>query len=66
MYENLVTENDKKAIDETVERFRIPRWEELPEVDLYLDQVISLIDNSIGVFINEKNKKALTKTMVNN
>ena len=58
--------NKKNDIEATVSKFRIPRWEELPEVDLYLDQVISLIDNSIGVFINDKNKKALTKTMVNN
>ena len=56
----------KKEIQLNVEKFRIPRWEDLPDVDLYLDQVISLIDNSIGMFINEKNKKALTKTMVNN
>lgn len=46
--------------------FRIPRWEELPEVDLYLEQVISLIDTTIGDFVNEKNKKMITKTMVNN
>lgn len=46
--------------------FRIPRWEELPDMDLYLDQVISLIDGSIGDFVNEDGKKALTKTMVNN
>lgn len=46
--------------------FKIPRWEELPDMDLYLDQVISLIDGSIGDFVNEDGKKALTKTMVNN
>lgn len=67
MYENLkVDESLKKHIEESIKKFRIPRWEELPEMDLYLDQVISLIDNSIGPFVNEKNKKALTKTMVNN
>ncbi|MEE1037532.1 MAG: DUF1836 domain-containing protein [Eubacterium sp.] len=46
--------------------FRVPRWEEIPDVDLYLDQVISLIDGSIGQYVNEDGKKALTKTMVNN
>lgn len=67
MCENLkIDESLKKHIQENIESFRIPRWEELPEMDLYLDQVISLIDNSIGPFVNEKNKKALTKTMVNN
>lgn len=66
MYEKLMSENTKQEIVSNVEKFKIPRWEELPEVDLYLDQVISLIDNTIGPFINENNKKALTKTMVNN
>ena len=61
-----IDEKLKKHIEKNIETFRIPRWEELPEMDLYLDQVISFIDNSIGQFINEKNKKALTKTMVNN
>lgn len=46
--------------------FRIPRWEELPEIGLYLDQVISFIDSSIGDVINENNKKMITRTMVNN
>ncbi len=46
--------------------FKIPRWEELPNVDLYLDQVISLIDETIGRYINEDGKKMITKTMVNN
>ena len=55
-----------EKLENMIMDFRIPRWEDLPEVDLYLDQVISLIDNSIGPFINESNKKALTKTMVNN
>lgn len=46
--------------------FKIPRWEELPDVELYLEQVISLIDSSIGKYINEDGKKVITKTMVNN
>ena len=46
--------------------FRIPRWEEIPDVDLYLEQIVSLIDGSIGKYVNEDGKKALTKTMVNN
>lgn len=46
--------------------FRIPRWEEIPDVDLHLDQIISLIDNSIGNYVSEDGQNALTKTMVNN
>ena len=25
-----------------LEQFKLPRWEELPSIDLYLDQVLSL------------------------
>lgn len=46
--------------------FRVPRWQEIPDVDLYLDQIISLIDGSIGQYVNEDGKMGLTKTMVNN
>lgn len=49
-----------------INNFKIPRWEELPDVGLYLDQVISLIDTSIGRFINEEDRKMITRTMVNN
>lgn len=51
----------------------IPRWNELPNVDLYLDQVVTLINNSLSDFLrsnqNDENKKEnqiLTKTMINN
>ena len=27
-----------------LEQFRLPRWEELPSIDLYLDQVLSLLE----------------------
>lgn len=52
--------------------FHIPRWSELPNVDLYLDQVVTLINSCISpyIFFNEDYKKKdyelLTKTMINN
>jgi len=45
--------------------FRLPRWEELPSIPLYLDQVLSLVDEWTGENLAE-NKKILTKTMINN
>lgn len=50
----------------------VPRWEELPEIDLYLDQVVTFIDKYFG-YLDEKNgaveseeNKLITKTMINN
>ena len=54
------------------EQFNIPRWEELPNVDLYLDQVVTLINNSLSPFMSsninneKKGNQILTKTMINN
>ena len=40
----------------------LPRWEELPKLELYVDQVLSLINP----FCYEYNVKPLTKAMINN
>ena len=29
---------------------RLPRWDELPDIDLYLDQVLTLLDKYLGLF----------------
>ena len=48
----------------------IPRWNELPELDLYLDQVVTFIDKYLSSFITDKDEnndnKLITKTMINN
>ncbi len=54
-----------------VENFHIPRWNELPSIDLYLDQVVNLINSCLSpyIFLNGNHKEEsclLTKTMINN
>lgn len=56
---------------ELPENFHIPRWEELPNVDLYLDQVVTLINSCLNELISgniseKKENPILTKTMINN
>lgn len=56
----------------SIDKFHIPRWNELPNVDLYLDQVVNLINSTLSpyIFLNNDKKKeniqVLTKTMINN
>lgn len=56
----------------SLENFHIPRWKELPNVDLYMDQILTFINASLSecvVVQEEKEKKEnpiLTKTMINN
>lgn len=62
-------EGKKVYNEEEIKKFHIPRWIEIPEIDLYIDQVVSLLDSNLANFIksdNEKKEKAVTKTMINN
>lgn len=45
---------------------RLPRWQELPDLELYMDQVISLVDVYLTPFIKPEKHNLLTKSMVNN
>lgn len=46
--------------------FHLPRWEELPELDLYMDQVIQLVDQYLAPVIQSEKHSLLTPSMVNN
>ena len=58
--------------ENSIDKFHIPRWNELPNIDLYLDQVVNLINSTLSpyIFLNNDTKKeniqVLTKTMINN
>ena len=47
-------------------KIHIPRWSELPEIDLYLDQVVNYIEKYLGQYTVNKEDKIITKTMINN
>ncbi|MBT2662089.1 DUF1836 domain-containing protein [Bacillus sp. ISL-45] len=40
--------------------------EEIPEIDLYMDQVIQLFEKKFGSSTRNEDEKVLTKTMINN
>ncbi len=53
----------------SVNNFHIPRWKELPNIELYLDQVVKLVNSCLAPYINpnsEDENELLTKTMINN
>ena len=51
---------------EIISKIHIPRWNELPEIDLYLDQVVNYIEKYLGQYNVNKEDKIITKTMINN
>lgn len=46
--------------------FHCPRWKELPEIDLYMDQVVSILERYLNVFMEYEGDKIITPTMINN
>lgn len=51
---------------EEVLSFRMPRWEELPDIGLYMDQVLGVVERNLALFSKIDDSKTLTPTMVNN
>lgn len=45
--------------------YKLPRWEDLPEFDLYSDQVIQMINTYLDLFVNQKDAM-ITSSMINN
>ena len=48
------------------EKIHIPRWNELPSLDLYMDQIVTYIDDSLAPLAGVTGTVPVTKSMVNN
>ncbi len=58
-----------KDINSLVEDVKINNFitlEDIPDIDLYMDQVIQLFGNKLGYLKRNEEDKILTKTMINN
>jgi 23S rRNA C2498 (ribose-2'-O)-methylase RlmM len=57
---------EEKTIN--ISKFHLPRWKELPSIDLYLDQVVTFVNSTLSPYILTASSKEplLTKTMINN
>ena len=47
------------------ENYHIPRWDELPAIEYYMDQVIEYIDQIVSIFAEDQTK-IITPSMINN
>ncbi|MDR1687221.1 MAG: DUF1836 domain-containing protein [Clostridiales bacterium] len=54
-----------KLNHEEAEKLHCPRFNELPSLSLYMDQVVFVIEESFAVFTDET-EKVITSTMINN
>ena len=53
------------VMNEKQKVIKLPRWDELPAIDLYIDQVVSLLNEWLD-FIPRSEEHVITKTMINN
>lgn len=59
--EDLKNIKNKKIIN-----FHIPRWKELPTIDIYLDQLVTYLNEYLNKYIGSEESPVITKTMINN
>lgn len=55
-----------KEFDNSVKNFHLPRCAELPELDFYMDQVISLMEKYLFLLSVDGSAKFITPAMINN
>ena len=53
-------------MDKNEKVLKLPRWEELPAIDLYIDQVVSLLNEWLDFIPRSTDEQVITKTMINN
>lgn len=46
--------------------YKAPRWNELPDIELYMDQVLAVLDKQLSIFKREPDEKLITSAMINN
>ena len=50
---------------EKILEFQMPRWNDLPSIDIYLDQLVTYLDQNLKIY-SAGNPTIITKTMINN
>lgn len=56
---------EMKTFCHQVMDYRLPRWKELPEFDIYMDQLITLVRKYLSVLFEEEDA-VITSSMINN
>ena len=59
------TSEDIQKWCQALESYHLPRWDELPDMELYMDQVVTLIEKHIR-FLANNDDKLITSAMINN
>ena len=49
-----------------LKEFSLPSWDDFPSIELYMDQVVALLNDYLSIFIAPKGDMQITSTMINN
>ncbi|MGI6083981.1 MAG: DUF1836 domain-containing protein [Acetivibrionales bacterium] len=49
-----------------LENHSMPNWDSLPDIDLYMDQVITYLEKQLAIFSKSEDEKLITPAMINN
>nr|WP_304597784.1 DUF1836 domain-containing protein [Dubosiella newyorkensis] len=55
-----------QEIYQKIQKIKLPLWEDFPNMDLYVDQVVSYINQTLSFLDLEGKEMVITKSMVNN
>lgn len=55
-----------ESLSSKITHFHCLRWNEFPDIDLYMDQVVSILEKSLAIFSEFEGEKIITSTMINN
>ena len=54
-------------LEQNLTNYSLPLWDELPDIELYMDQVISLLTKYLGIYYETLHTdKIITPSMINN
>lgn len=59
-------EHELEEWGKIIEDFQLPRWNLLPDIDLYMDQVLTLIEKYLLPLTIHTDQKIITSAMINN
>ncbi len=54
-------------LEEMISKHKLPSWEQVPDIGLYMDQVILLMNDYLEIYVkNANDSKIITPSMINN
>ena len=63
---NRLQQEDLRPWAEQVKAYHMPRYDELPAIDLYMDQVVAILEDCLRLSLRDAQEKRITPAMINN